>query len=503
MQQLREIDLIVLAVYLIGVVGLGCWLSRMSRSTEQYMAANRSLPAWAVGLSIFGSYISSISFLANPGKSIAGNWNFFVFSLATPIAAIIAVKYFVPFYRHAGLVSAYEHLESRFGPWARSYAVLCYLLTQMARTGTIIYLLTLAVAPLLPWFDGWGWKLETIIIVTGALMTLYTMMGGMEAVIWVGVVNSIVLLAGPLICLIALLRAMPEGMGQIFQVASVHDKFSLGSFSGNVGVSTFWVVLIYGLVINLGNFSVDQGYVQRYITARSDRAAAQSVLLGAFLYMPVAAVFFFIGTGLFALYTVRPELLPPTLEMGKNPDAVFPWFIVHELPAGLAGLVIAAIFAAAMDPSLNSMATLTLCDIYKRYFRSRAGEVESMWVLRLSTLGWGAVSTLVALKMITAKNVLDVWWNLAGIFSGGLLGLFLLGRMSRRVGNVAAIVGIFSGLLVIVWMTISPTEWWPQPLDSWSSPFHSLLITVVGTATVLLVGGLVSLVGRKVKTPSE
>src|SRR5690349_12903045 len=119
MQQLREIDLIVLAVYLIGVVGLGCWLSRLSRSTEQYMAANRSLPAWAVGLSIFGSYISSISFLANPGKSVAGNWNFFVFSLATPVAAVVAVKYFVPFYRRAGLVSAYEHLESRFGPWAR------------------------------------------------------------------------------------------------------------------------------------------------------------------------------------------------------------------------------------------------------------------------------------------------------------------------------------------------------------------------------------------------
>src|SRR5688572_21076080 len=164
-------DIAILVVYLLGVTGFGCWFYRRNRGSERYMSAGRAMPGWAVGLSIFGSYISSISFLANPGKSIAGNWNFFVFSLATPIAAIIAVKYFVPFYRHAGQVSAYEHLESRFGPWARSYAVLCYLLTQMARTGTIIYLLTLAVAPLLPWFDGWGWKLETIIVVTGALMT--------------------------------------------------------------------------------------------------------------------------------------------------------------------------------------------------------------------------------------------------------------------------------------------------------------------------------------------
>jgi solute:Na+ symporter, SSS family len=498
MQQLRAVDLGILIAYLVCVVGLGTWLSRKSRTTEEYTVAGRSLPFWAVGLSIFGSYISSISFLANPGKSFAGNWNPFVFSLATPIAALVAVKVFVPFYRRSGHVSAYEHLESRFGGWARSYAVLCYLLTQMARTGTIIYLLALATAPLLSGpLQASGWTPESlialIIVLTGTLMTVYTMLGGMEAVIWVGTVNSIVLLLGPLICIVALLLAMPGGAAQIVQVAAEHDKFSLGSFGSSLSESTIWVVFLYGIFINVGNFSIDQGYVQRYLTAKSDRAAAQSVWLGGLLYVPVAAVFFFIGTGLFALYTVRPELLPPSVDAANRPDAVFPFFIVNQLPVGLSGLVIAAVFAAAMDPSLNSMATLTLCDVYKRHVRPQAGDRESVWVLRLSTLGWGVVCTFVALAMIEVKNILDVWWELAGIFSGGLLGLFLLGLLSRRAGGVAALWGVAAGVVVILWVTFSNFKegaYWPPVLADIRSPLHSLWSTVIGTLTVLGVGAL-------------
>lgn len=505
MQQLREVDIGILIAYLICVVGLGTWLSRKSRNTEQYTVAGRSLPYWAIGLSIFGSYISSISFLANPGKSFAGNWNPFVFSLATPIAALVAVLVFVPFYRRGGHVSAYAHLETRFGGWARSYAVLCYLLTQMARTGTIIYLLALATAPLLSGpFQEYGWSqkevVTLIILVTGVLMTVYTMLGGMEAVIWVGVVNSAILLLGPVICLIALVAAMPEGPGQIVRIAAEHDRFSLGSFGPELNASTFWVIFIYGLFINLGNFSVDQGYVQRYFTAESDRAAGRSVLLGGLLYVPVAAVFFFIGTGLFALYTARPELLPT--EVAASQDSVFPYFIVHQLPAGLSGLVIAAVFAAAMDPSLNSMATLTLCDVYQRHFRPQAGERESMWVLWLSTLGWGALCTYVGYRMIEAKSILDVWWELAGIFSGGLFGLFLLGMLFPRAGRSAAVLGVTGGVLVILWVTFSNFRngeilqqvVGPTLFADIKCPLHTLLATVVGTLTVLIVGGFTALI---------
>jgi SSS family solute:Na+ symporter len=477
--KLPAIDIAVLVCYLTAVVAFGAWFARRTRHTEAYMAADRSLPGWAVGFSIFGSYISSISFLANPGKSYAGNWNAFAFTMATPIAAAIAVNYFVPVYRRLGHVSAYEHLEQRFGAWARTYAVTCYLLTQMARTGTVIYLLGLAVSPLL------GWDVWLIIVLTGGLMTGYILLGGMEAVVWTGVLQGVVLMLGPVVCIHALLTGMPGGPGQIFTLAAQEDKFSLGSFGAALDERTFWVVFVYGLVINLQNFGVDQGYVQRYITAKTDRQARASVWLGAGLYVPVAAMFFFIGTALFAWYARQPELLPLELRGSEAADKVFPHFIVHALPAGLSGLVIAGIFAAAMDPSLNSMATLTLCDLYKRYVRPAAGERESMRVLRLATLFWGAASVGVALLMIRVKNALDIWWDMAGVFGGGILGLFLLGLTPWRIGSAAAAAGVVVGVPLIAWIGLSS-----RLPAAWKCPLDSFLSIVVGTAAILIVGTL-------------
>jgi len=488
-QTLPVIDLAVLLAYLAGVVGFGCWFVRYSRTTEGFMAAGRSLPGWAVGLSIFGTYVSSISFLALPGKAYGDNWNPFVFSLSLPIAAWLAVRWFVPFYRKGGQISAYNHLEHRFGAWARTYAVICYLLTQLARMGAIMYLVALALAPLT------GWDVWTIILVTGILVTVYTLLGGIEAVIWTDVVQSAVLSGGALVCVLLLLTGMPGGPGQIFHIASEHHKFSLGSFGPSLAEPTFWVVLVYGVAINLQNFGIDQSYVQRYITARSDAEAAKSVWLGALLYLPVSAMFFFVGTALFAFYTARPELLPASVDAVAKPDSVFPHFIVSQLPAGVTGLLVAAIFAAAMssvDSSLNCSATLVLCDVYKRYFRPNAGERESMRVLYLTTVVWGAVGTATALAMIRVRSTLDVWWQLSGIFSGGMLGLFLLGLISRRAKNAAALTGVLTGVLVILWMTVSLADSWPAALEFLRSPFHSFMIIVIGTLTILLVGLLVS-----------
>ena len=491
MHQLPLADIVVLLIYLAGVVGFGCWFVRHSRNAEGFMAAGRSLPGWAVGLSIFGTYVSSISFLALPGKAYAANWNAFVFSLSLPVAAVIAVRYFVPFYRRSGEISAYHHLEHRFGAWARLYAVICYLLTQLARMGTIMYLVALALAPLT------GWDVWLIILVTGILVTAYTLLGGIEAVIWTDVVQSVVLTAGALVCVGVLLVGMPEGPGQIFRIAAEHHKLSLGSFGASVSESTFWVVLIYGLVINLQNFGIDQSYVQRYIAARSDRAAAGSVWLGALLYLPVSAMFFFIGTALFAFYTAQPGLLPESVDAAAKPDSVFPYFIVSQLPTGMTGLLVAAIFAAAMssvDSSLNCSATLFLQDVYKRYVR-RGRDVtdrESMRVLYLTTLIWGTLGTGTALAMMHVKSALDAWWQLAGIFSGGMLGLFLLGRISRRARSPAATTAVISGVLVILWMTLSLSPNWPKALEFLRSPMHSFMTIVVGTLVILLVGLLVS-----------
>jgi SSS family solute:Na+ symporter len=473
----RLLDLSVLGIYLVVVTGYGCWFYWRNQNSDRFMAAGRSLPGWAVGLSIFGSYVSSISFLANPGKSYADNWNASVLAFSMPLAAWIAVRWFVPFYRQSGEISAYHHLERRFGPWARTYAVFCFLLVQLARLGTILYLLALALQPLV------GLDVPAILMVMGLLVTVYPFLGGTEASIWVGVVQAIALIAGTFICVAVIVGGMPGGVRQVFEIAAAEGKFSLGSFDWSVSQSTFWVVFLYGLVTHLQNFGIDQGYVQRYITARSDADSARSVWIGTVLFIPISLAFFFIGTALFAFYATQPHLLPG----GEvKPDSIFPHFISHQLPPGLTGLVLAAICAAAMDSNLNSSSTLFLCDIYRRYLRPLAGERESLWVLRIATLAFGALSTAMGLAMLHVRTALDVWWQLAGIFSGGMLGLFLLGLLVARAGRRAGIAGVTCGVATILWLTFSTR--WTAPLDSIRSPFHTLLTLVIGTAVVVCVG---------------
>ena len=492
--QLPTIDLVVIVLYLVGIVAFGAGFVRKSRVPDAFMAANRSLPGWVVGLSIIGTYVSSISFLANPGKSYASNWNSLVFSFALPFAALIAIRYFVPFYRNVGEISAYHHLEERFGPWARTYAVVMYLLTQMARIGTILYLVALTLST----FVGIG--IETIIIATGALVILYTILGGIEAVIWTDAIQTVVLCLGALVAVSVLIYDLPGGFSRIVEVASENNKFSLGAFGTSLSEPTFWVVFVYGLTINLQNFGIDQGYVQRYITARSDKDARVSVWMGALAYVPISLTLFFIGTALFVFYSAQPELL----SSGVGGDSVFPYFILSEIPVGLTGLIIAAVFAAAMstvDSSLNSSATLILQDIYKRYFRPNASDKESMRVLYGATFIWGVVGTSMALLMIGAQSALDVWWEYASIFSGGMLGLFLLGLISRAK-NPAAVTGVVAGILVILWMSVSRS--WEGELAPFSSPFHSFLVIVIGTLVILLVGIVVSRTRRKMRSgPSD
>ena len=547
--QLRTIDLMVLIVYMMGVFGLGCWFARKSGTTQEFMAAGRSLPGWAVGMSIFGTYVSSIGFLGNTGKAFGGTWNSWVFGLSLPIAAVIGVRWFVPLYRSRNAISAYSQLEDRFGPWARIYALVCFLLSQLARIGTILYLVALALAPLT------GWDVKTIIVVTGVLVTIYTLLGGIEAVIWTDVAQSVVLIAGAFLCAGIVLTQMPAGPGQLFEVASASDKFSLGSFSARpetlfLAEPTFWMVLLYGVFINLQNFGIDQGFVQRYITAKSDEDAKFSVWMGTIMFPVVSILFFFIGTGLFSLYhtdttlldevksdvakeelkrtqteaptdadvaaeitrkaaelteTAKKELESEGAEMTESAvaarsmklwdkdiaDKVLPHFIVRKLPVGLAGLLIAAIFAAAMssmDTSLNSSASLILCDVYQRYINPESGERQSMKVLYGATVVFGVAGSLAALAMINVKSALDAWWNLQGIFSGGMLGLFLLGVISRRAQNPQAVIGGVLGLLIIIWLSLSTGNFWPEAWKSWANPLHSFMTIVVGTSSIVLIG---------------
>lgn len=516
------LDWIVLAVYFLSTMCIGFYFYRKSRSREGFTAANRALPGWVCGLSIFATYLSSISFLALPGKSYASNWNPFVFSLSLPIAAWIAVRFFMPYYRKTGEVSAYAHLEHRFGPWARMYASFFYILTQLARIGVVMYLMALPMSILL------DCDIRIIILITGISVTIYSFVGGIVAVIWADAFQAVVLISGAVLCLLLILFNMPQGPQQVFQIAAEHHKFSMGSMGGSLAEPTFWVVLIYGIIINLQNFGIDQGYIQRYIASKNDLEARKSIWLGGLLYLPVSAVFFFIGTALFAFYKAHPNYLEDirmqaaqqqllqegfggeqaefSLKIAQRAsaltdqdlgDRIFPHFIGRMLPAGVTGLLVAAIFAAAMSTvstSLNSSATLLAADWYQRHIRPDASEKQFMAVLYAATLLWGLLGTGLSLLLINVSSALDAWWILSGILGGGMLGLFLLGLISRKANSPIAAAGVIFGLLVIAWMTMSPQiESWPNTLKS---HFHAFLIPVFGTLTILITGLLLQYVMR-------
>ncbi len=496
------IDTLVLVVYVAAVVVLGCWLGRRSRTTHEFMAAGGRLPAWAVGLSLFGTFLSSNTFIGNPGKAYDENWSFFVFSLTLPFGAWVAARWFVPLYRNSGEISAYHHLERRFGPWARIYAVVCYLLTQVARTGTILLGVSLGMHAVT------GWDIRWIIVVTGVLVTFYTLVGGIEAVIWTDVMQSLVLSAGAVLVVITLLAGEPAAP-ELFRTAVAYDKFSLGSFALDVSQRTFWVVFAYGFFINLTNFGIDQNYIQRYHTARSIAAARRSLWFGALTYIPVSAVFFLIGTLLFAYYEAHPEQRQQVVALAREagrPEAVgdfaLPHYMASNLPVGVGGLLVAALFAAAMstiDTSLNSSATITLRDIC-RPIAVHGSERAKMAVLRGATVFWGVVGTVVAVALsYDDRNLLRIWWDLSGVFAGAMLGLFLLGVISRRATSPIAAISVTVGVLVIAWISFSQAPWMPPPLRA---PFSSLMTTVVGTLTILLVGILLATVRDWLGSPA-
>lgn len=520
-------DWAVLLGYFAATLGLGLYLSRGSRSAAAFTAADGALPGWLTGLSIFATFLSSISFLALPGKSFASNWTPFAFSLSLPVAAWVAVRWFMPYYRAGGEISAYAHLEHRFGPWARVYASTFYLLTQLARIAMVMYLMALPLAVIM------GVPIGAVLVTTGAVVTLYAFVGGIVAVIWTDALQALVLVGGALACLVLMLFQLPGGPGELFTLAAGNQKFSLGEMGlGEWSRQTFWVVLLNGLFINLQNFGIDQNYVQRYIASSSDREARKSVWLGALLYIPVSAVFFLIGTALFAFYQTHPAdlaevrqavaaqrllasgadagaagfaaevgALAATLDTGAIGDGVFPHFIGKHLPPGITGLLIAAVFAAGMSTistSLNSSATVFQADFHQRFLGRAATDRSAMRVLRGTTLAFGAAGTALSFLLLNIASALDAWWTLSSIFSGGILGLFLLGMLCRRAGNPVAIAAVAAGLGVITWITLSAAGWWPASLEALRSPFHTFLAIVLGTLTILFGGFVLStLIPRK------
>lgn len=488
------LDLLLILCYLLAMVGIGVYFSRKNKSSEQFTTASGSIPGWALGLSFYATFLSAITFLGDPGKSFGANWNPFVFSLSIPLAAIVATKWFVPFYRESGEISAYTHLEKRFGNWARTYAMVCFIMTQLARMGTIFYGIALTLNALT------GIDMRLIILVAGLCIILYTVLGGMEAVIWTEVIQAVLktLGAGMILYLITL----QTPLSAIIERGMQEDKFSLGTFDFNFQTSSFWVILAYGFFINLTNFGIDQNYIQRYHTAKNPRDAAKSIWLCVLYYVPVSFLFFFIGTALYSFYAENPALileLKQQVSMEKNipldalkasdyGDRVLPYFMKTQIPTGFLGLLIAALLSAGMSTmssGMNSSATVFLKDIYLRYINPEADAKKQFKLLLIATTCMGGLGIIFGMSMIGVKSLLDVWWKLSGIFAGGMLGIFLLGFLAKKVRNFEAKIAAVVGLILIALMSFKDNL--PEALQI---PLDSKMTVVVGTLSIVGIGVL-------------
>lgn len=507
MKVLPVLDFTIIGIYLIAMVLVGFYFSRKNKNAEQFTVASGLIPGWAIGLSIYATFLSSNTFLGVPGKAYGGNWNAFVFSLSMPFAAWIAVRYFIPFYRNTGNISAYTHFEKRFGPWARVYAVICFLLTQIARMGSVFFGIALSLQALT------GLSMKIIMIVMGISIILYTVSGGIKAVIWTEVVQAIIKTLGAILIIYLVVSNIPGGFDKIVEIGKANHKFSLGSFSPNLTEPTFWVILFYGFFINLNNFGMDQNYIQRYHAATSTKQAAKSVWLCVGIYVPASFLFFVIGSCLYAYYSQHPDLilslkhqvaierLPATASanevsafMGKlTPadygDKIMPHFMVTKIPAGLVGIIVAAILSAAMSTissGMNSSATVFTIDIYKRYFKPQLNEKNTLNALHIGTVLFGFAGMAAGIAMIGVKSILDLWWQLSGIFAAGMLGLFLLGIISRQTRNHEAIIASIIGVLVILWLTFPALI--PEQYAALRSTLNTNMIIVAGTLAIFLTG---------------
>lgn len=472
---IHPIDILILFLFILGTFLFGLSFVRKTKDVSDYTSGGGNVPGFVVGMSIFATYVSSISFLALPGSAFAGNWNSLVFSISIPIAIIIATKYFVPFYRNISSISAYSFLEEKFGYWARVYTAACHLLTQIARIGSVLFLLALALNSMV------GWSIPLIIIITGLVVVVYSTFGGIKAVLWNDAVQGIILIIGAIVCAILLIVSLPDGLEQFISVGKEFNKFSLGSFGSELNMPTFWVTLIYGLFINLQNYGIDQNYIQRYKSAKNLKSAKSSALFGGLLYVPVSFLFFVIGTALFVYYKIQPNLLPE----GMASDQVFPYFIVNGLPVGVTGLLIAAILAAGMSTlstSINSSATIILTDFFEHNRQTPLTEKMRMKILYWMSLVVGILGMGIGLAMMSVQSALDAWWSMASVFSGGMLGLFLLGYFSRKANVIKssyALTGVIVGVLFISWLSLSG-----------QTIFHNYLAIVFGTIIIFIIGFL-------------
>jgi SSS family solute:Na+ symporter len=488
MTSARGIDLAVIVAYVAAMALVGLRFRRRQTSTEAYFVAKRSMPWWAMGLSLLATLISSITFVAYPGSAYAKDWSLLTPGfLALGVVAIVG-SVIIPFYRRAVGMSAYEYFEQRFGRPARVYASAAFTLAHFSKMGFVLYLMALTLNSMT------GWGIDGVICLVSAIMIAYTLVGGMEAVIWTDVIQAFITWAGVFICLGYLLLLPHGGPGAVLRTAAEAGKFSLGSGALDFSSATIPVLIIYGFFWYLQRYTADQTVVQRYLVAKSDRAALRGIALGAALCVPAWALFMLIGTCTWAYYKLTGEHLPGFI---VKADQVFPYFVATHLPVGLAGLFMASLIGAAMTMlagDLNSLATVGVEDFY-RALRPDSSDRKRLRVAKALVAAVGAMSAATALALAHTKaSALSMWFAVSAIVSGGLAGLFLLGFLTRRASSRGAYAGVAASLAFTTWAVLTRGPNRMIDLAPYNFPWDDLMIGAVGHLVLFAVGYIASLV---------
>ena len=460
----------VLAAYLALLLGIGLRFARHC-GPDDYFRASQRVPAWAAGLSIFATTVSSITLMAIPAKAYASDWVYALGNVGIVAVAPLIVLVFLPFFRRIDATSAYEYLERRFHVSLRLFGGLSFLLFQLGRMAIVLLLPAIALATVTPL------SVDACILAMGLLSIVYSTVGGIRAVIWTDVCQALVLIGGALLCLVVAWSA-GGAAGEVFELAHDQDKLRLVNWGWDATTTTLWVVVLGNTFTNLVTFTSDQAVVQRYMTTPTERAAARAIWTNAAVAVLATPIFYALGSALWVFYRTHPDRLEPTLAT----DAILPLFASRELPAGLAGLVIAAIFAAAqstVSTSMNSTSTVLVTDVYRR-FAAKRGEQHYLRVARVATALLGALGVGAAMTLAHAqvRSLLDAFTALLGLTTSPLGGLFLLGILTRRAHALGAGIGAACGIAALHFAR--------------QSGLHFFLYSAVGMLSCFAVGWLAS-----------
>lgn len=476
------VNWIVLVVYLLSMLLLGYVFMKRENGADDFFKGGGRIPWWAAGMSIYATMLSALTYMGIPAKAYATNWTYYPMLVTILLVSFPVIKYYLPYFRRLSITSAYEYLELRFNAATRLLASGLFIIFMVARMALVLYLPSLALTAVT------GINIQLCIILMGIVTIVYCTMGGVEAVVWGDVIQGFILVGGAIFLAVWLMLNTEGGVGGYFQIAADEHKMRLFEWSLDYRSVTFWVAIVGGVANNVISYTSDQTVIQRYLTTKDEKSAAQSILMNGLMCVFVSIVFYFIGTGLYTFFQTHPAELDITMDKG---DAILPFFMMAEMPQGVAGLLIAAIFAATMSTissNINSVSTAFSVDFWKR-LRPTTTDHGMLRVARYSCVVSGIIGVILALLMASWNilSLIDYFNTILGLLTGGLGGLFFMGIFMPRVAGRAALIGFVSGTAFVFWM-------------SNCTDANLFLYGASGIAVSVLVAWLVSLVdGEKVK----